>query len=688
VIAVLKKEFTSFDVAAVVRELRETVLDSRVSNVYQLNAKTLIFKLHKADQPAFFVILEAGRRLHLTSYLVEKPVLPPAFCMALRKYLRNSILTNVLQYEFERVVIFHFKIKTEVVNLVLELFGEGNIILVDDEGKIQQALSYKHMRDRNILRNEPFLFAPPSGKNPMKVDKQEFCKCLKASGDVEVVRALARTFGIGGIYAEEALLKARVEKNRNCKALADAEIGAIFDGLQSLLYQVMKDSLEPHIVLDNAGNFLDVIPIKLKRYDDFKLKAYGSFNEALDEFYTGITEIEKAKADMEVDVLKSEAERLKRVVESQRKVLAEAEAKTKQEKRVGDLIYAHSNELQALLDRFQTSKQKGETWNSIASKVLIEKQAGLKPSTFFESLDSNTLTLNVLIDGFKFSLNLRKTLFENATEFYEKSKRIKQKAEGAKAALEDSQRKLLEIQAKISETEKIEHIKPSQVIEEFAKHKVRRKEWFEKFRWFTSSDGFLVLGGKDAVTNEILVKKHTEPSDIVFHSDIVGAPFVVIKTERKEPSEQVLREAAEFAASHSRGWRENFGSIDTYWVRPEQLSKTGPSGEYVPHGAFFVNGKRNWMRNVPLKIAVGAIIKENEKVIFIGGPVDAVKARTNIYTVIAPGEESGKEFLKHVLKVLAQKASKEQREIILKASIEEIREFIPYSKGRLQEKQS
>ena len=94
-----KKEFTSFDVAAVVRELKETILDARVNNVYQLDSKTMLFKLHKPDKPAFRLVLEAGKRLHLTSYVTEKPSVPPAFCMALRKHLRNAWLANMSSKE-------------------------------------------------------------------------------------------------------------------------------------------------------------------------------------------------------------------------------------------------------------------------------------------------------------------------------------------------------------------------------------------------------------------------------------------------------------------------------------------------------------------------------------------------------------------------------------------------------------
>ena len=124
-------------------------------------------------------------------------------------------------------------------------------------------------------------------------------------------------------------------------------------------------------------------------------------------------------------------------------------------------------------------------------------------------------------------------------------------------------------------------------------------------------------------------------------------------------------------------------SIDVYWVNLDQLSKTGPSGEYVAHGAFAVVGKRNWMRGLPLKLAVGVIFAD--EVSFLGGPVDAVKAKTNVYVTLIPGDVTGKELLKQILHSLSVKLPKEQREKVVKASIELVREFVPYTKGRIME---
>ena len=680
-----RKEFTCFDVAAVVRELKTIVPGSHVNNIYQLGSKTLLLKLHKVDRPALNLVLEAGRRAHLTGYAVEKPETPPAFCMALRKYLRGGWLAGVEQYEFERVVVFTFRTKNGDMRFVLELFGEGNMILVDGKGTILQALSYRQMRDRNILRGEAFSFPPPSRRNPLRVERAELGADLQACGDVEVVRALARLLGIGGVYAEETLLRARVDKTRHCSELTEGDADIIFENLRLLISNALNGSLEPCVVLDSAGAFVDVLPFQLKRYENanVEFRPFSTFNEALDEFYSRVLAIEEATAGIEVEELKREQERLKRVIAEQEKTLAEAEAKTETERRIGDAVYAHNNEVQALLDRFSGGKQEGKSWDDVVTEISDEKKAGLKPSLLFESFDAKDLIVNVCVDGLGLGLSLRKSSFENAAEFYELGKRAKQKAAGAKGALEESRRRLADVEAKIGEAERFEQARPAQAVEELAKRKVERKEWFEKFRWFVSSDGFLVVAGKDAVSNEVLVKKHAEAWDVVFHSDVIGAPFVVVKTEGKQPSQEALREAGEFAVAFSRGWREGFGSVDVYWVSPDQLAKGGRSGEFVPRGAFVVNGKRNWARNVLLRLAVGVIVKEQGEPEFAGGPVDAVKTKTNAYVLIGPGDLSGKELLRKIITALAGKVEKEAREKILKSSVEKVREFVPYGTGQI-----
>jgi predicted ribosome quality control (RQC) complex YloA/Tae2 family protein len=551
---------------------------------------------------------------------------------------------------------------------------------------IWQALFFKRMRDRNILRNGVLVFPPPSGKNPFKVSLPELEEALKNAGEAEVVRTTARLLGIGGVYAEEVLLRAGVDKAKPCKNLTDAEVKGIFDALQSLLSKISAGTLEPSIILDEDENFLDVVPLKLKRYEGFKTQSYGTFNQALDEFYLRVTTAENALASVEVDKLKQEAERLKRMVAEQEKSIHEDEAKAERDKLIGDTVYAHFNELQTFQDKLLNANMAGKDWNIVINEALAAKKTGSIPEVYIESFDGRNLALNFCMDNFQFSINLRHSLFENANEYYERGKKAKQKSVGALAALGDSKKKLAKIEKELSEAEELKSLKPAEIMEALSKRKLERenKEWYEKFRWFNSSDGFLVVAGKDTVSNEVLIKKYTTQEDAVFHAEISGAPFVVVKAEGKTISEQTLHEAGEFAASFSRAWRENAGSADVYWVKQDQLSKSGPSGESVPHGAFAVVGKRNWTRSVPLRTAVGIIV--NEETCYVGGPIDAVKAKTKTYVILVPGDYTGKELLKQILKSLMLKLPKEQREKAGKTSIEQIREFVPYTKGTITQK--
>jgi len=681
-----KKEFSSFDITAITKELKKAIIDSRVNNIYQLNGKTIIFKLHKTDKPPIRLVIEAGRRLHTTSYAEENPTEPPSFCMALRKYLRGAWVARIEQHEFERIVTVSFRTKTGLLKLFIELFGEGNIILTNEQDVIIHALAFKKMRDRDILRNVVLAFPPSSGKNPFKVTQKDLEDYLKSAGENEVVRSIARFLGVGGVYAEEILLRGKIDKTKHCNALSSDEIRGIFEALQTLLAAVSGVNLEACIVLAKDEEFLDVVPIELKRYDGYKVQSYDSFNEALDEFYLRVITAERAFASVEVNKLKKEAERLRRVVTEQEKSIHEDEAKAERDKLIGDTIYAHFKELQTFQDKLLNANNQGKDWNTVIAEALVAKKEGKIPEACIESFDGKNLALTLCMDTFHFSFNLRDSLFDNAARHYDRGKKAKQKSGGALNALEDSKKKLAQIERELSEAEELKSLKPAEIIEALSKRKteMENKKWYEKFRWYNSSDGFLVVAGKDTVSNEVLIKKYTTQDDVVFHAEITGAPFVVIKAEGKIISEQTLREAGEFAASFSRAWRENAGSADVYWVKLDQLSKSGPSGEAVPHGAFFVVGKRNWIRNVPLRVGVGIIVGEETN--FVGGPVEAVKAKTKKYLVILPGDLVGKELLKQILKFLMLKLSKEQREIIGKTSIERVREFVPYTKGMINQK--
>lgn len=277
----------------------------------------------------------------------------------------------------------------------------------------------------------------------------------------------------------------------------------------------------------------------------------------------------------------------------------------------------------------------------------------------------------------KFSIDLKKSVFENAKFYYEESKKARQKVEGARKALEGTLKKIgvLEKEHEISKG-KGGLIRGKTV----GFHTYR---WYEKFRWFFSNNKFLVIGGRDATTNEILIKKYMEKNDIVFHADVHGAPFFIVKNpDGKEIPEETLNETAQAAASYSKAWASGLGSCDVYYVKPEQVSKTAPSGEYIAKGAFMIYGKKEWLRNVKLGIAVGfKVIDDNVEI--LAGPEDAIISNSDYYVKIGIGDEKSGEISKKIKELILKNAKREDVEKIKKIDIQEIQRVIPGGKGRI-----
>jgi predicted ribosome quality control (RQC) complex YloA/Tae2 family protein len=669
----VKETLTSFDIATVVLELKERLKGARIQNIYQIKGKIVILKLHQPNQPALNLVIEAGKRLHLTSYVLEKPQRPPAFCMALRKHLRNGIISEVSQHEFERIVILKVNTKEGEFKLVLELFSDGNIILVNKLG-VQQALVFKRMRDRNILRNEPFQQAPSSGKNPLNLKPSDLLD-LKKFNDLEVVKALTKLLSIGGMYAEEILLRTQVDKNKRCSSLKDIEFNRIYKSLNEILSQLEIGKLEPRIVIDERGSWIDVVPISLRKYEGLNCKEFRSFNKALDEYYAK-TFVERVVTAVSENA-EQEIARNQRILNEQQTSLEEARQEAERARKVGDKIYAHFHQLQTFLLRIMNEKRGRKTWQTIVSEIKDKKKSGKTPSVYFESLDTKKLVLNLSIEGLLFSLKLRNSVQKNAATYYNRAKKAEKKVKGAEKAIQETLSRI----EKLKQRKEVELEKASKPVK-----RRRKKAWYEKFRWFYTSENLLVVGGKDAVTNEILVKKHTEPCDLVFHADIAGAPFVIMKTEGKMPSQQSISEAAQLAASHSRAWKAKFSAIDVYWVHPEQVSKTPPSGEYLQRGAFMIRGKKNYVRKTPLRLAVGVEV-ESTPLSVTGGPKEAVESKTDVYVEIVPGELSSSKLANKIRQALKKKVAKDLREMASKISIEEIQAFIPFGKGRIDNHQ-
>ncbi|MBU0635748.1 DUF814 domain-containing protein [Candidatus Micrarchaeota archaeon] len=239
----------------------------------------------------------------------------------------------------------------------------------------------------------------------------------------------------------------------------------------------------------------------------------------------------------------------------------------------------------------------------------------------------------------RIEIDFQESLEKNADRYYEQSKKAKKKLAGLKDAIikleKETERKQVAFQTK----------KDSKQIV-----KKRSRDWFEKFRWFFTSDSLLVIGGRDAKTNDWIVKKFLEKGDLYFHADLSGAPHCVLKTKNNKAPEQSKQEALAFSVVFSRAWQSSSSIANAYWVLPSQVSKKAPSGESMGKGAFMIYGKRNYGKKIPLECGIG-IEKKEDAWRIVSGPLSAIQKNALHVLKLGPGEmEKGplsKKLFKH-----------------------------------------
>jgi predicted ribosome quality control (RQC) complex YloA/Tae2 family protein len=546
------KEINSLEISFLVEKLKEDLVSSKIQKIKQIGENTFSFELYKQKKREHLIISDK------TLFLTDKnfnTTDTTNFFQILKKHLLNQIIEDIRQHEFDRIV----EIETKDYLLIVELFGKGNLILINKpDGKVISGLIMRSWKDRSILPKNEYVY-PPSRINPFKLNQSELEKYF---GEKEAIVVLAVDLGFGGELGREICYKSGIDVNTK------------------------------RVDVSKLYKFLKRIDLEFKELENINERLKKEFEEE-----SKIT-IEEAKIDT----------KSMRIKKAQEEALKKWQEKENHYRNIGKLLY----------ERYEDVKKQLDSYNK-----------------------------KIMIDGIEVELDPRKSVQKNAEVYFEKAKTAKKKIKG-----------IIESMKRIENKKLIQKIKKEPEIQ-------TKKEWYDNFRWIISSDGFLLVGGKDAKTNEQLIRKHMKDSDLVFHTDITGSPFVLIKnSENKKIPEQTIKQAAEFCGSYSKAWKVEIGAIDVYYIKPDQVKKEGG----LPTGSFMIYGKREWIRRIPVRVAIG--IKNDE---FYFGPEDLVKKKTSNYVIIVPGNKTAIDITNEIIKKFKTKTDKER-----------IIRVIPYGKGSLQ----
>jgi predicted ribosome quality control (RQC) complex YloA/Tae2 family protein len=552
--------------------------------------------------------------------------------------LSNGRLVDVTQHGFDRIITLHIDTASGIHRLVIEMFRDGNVILLNPEGIIIQPLTSTEYASRILKRGEIYEW-PPAQVDPREIDSEDLEKILNSS-EADLVRTLAAKVNLGRGYANAICSRVGIEPSLPAKEITPSQCETILKELSDLLQGIegesafawAKDaeSLEKINQEETPGEippFLEVAPVDLAHLQlDLRID-FQSISEAADRWWGAHDASAYARREMEKMVELGEAEetagsQLGRRAEQQEGAIEAFQIKAEKSQQKAQSIIDNYDHVNEILEQVRSA---------IQTKGWEDVKASVKQIKWIQSINPAERTMMVFLpnqDGdpeIRIELHVEETVHQNSQRYFAIARTLKDKSKGAEKALQETERKQRKEEKKRAKDEAAGRV---------GRVKRAKRIWFERHRWTMLSDGRLMVGGRDAKGNDAVVKKHLGKDDIYVHADLHGAPSCSIRISEGfqtdsapnptlpehvpslrlsqspdfgELSDDVLAEAAQIAICWSRAWGSGSGAATAFHVRSTQVSKTAETGESLGRGAFVIRGQRTWHRNLPTELTLGVV---------------------------------------------------------------------------------
>ncbi len=672
----MKKAMSGFDLRVMAREL-DALKGAYVKKAYMPHYEQIVLRVNPKAADQRDIVFVRGARIYTSTRDRPMPMTPPPFAMVLRKHLRNARLTGVQQVGFDRVLAFSFDTKNGQLTLYVEVFRDGNIILVDQDGIIIQPLTHASYAGRTLKKGVPYT-PPPEAMDPYALDETSLTALLDES-DRDLVSTLGGKANLGATHANAVCALAGLEPN---SATSDADPSKLFQALTTLLKE-LDTSKEGYLLfkpLDDdpaeweahlstlehpkqhlwlSDRALEATPILLPQHDGMTHVSFPSLCETID-VWKGAHDAHALQRREEERFEQAgpgrgqstEVEKLERRKAQQEKALGGFSDKIEKQQRLGHLIQQHWNHVEGLLEQTKQAVER-DGWSTVRKAI--------KSIPWIVSAVPADRTITVLLPddeheakGPQVMLELDATVHQNAQRYFESARKQKNKTSGAVEALAETERKLKRArknEAKQKASGKLNRMKRS------------KRMWFEQHRWGMIEGGHLLVGGKDAKGNDAVVKKHLSNDDMYLHADLHGAPSCSLRAsqgfalEERRPAhlpsdipayrlvdkledptldEKKLQQAAALALSWSRAWNGGGAHSTVYSVKPAQVSKSAQTGEFVGKGAFVIRGQRTWYKDMDVRIGIGIIAVNGVPMVVSGTPTH-ILTMCQRYAILSPG---------------------------------------------------
>jgi len=507
------------------------------------------------------------------------------------KKFKNARVEDLFQIGLERILCIKLIARDkQEYKVYFEMIGRGNIIITDKNDKIISLLHKLQSRDRILKENGKYVLPSNIISDLSKITPEDLI------GDK---RKLFRKLPLDPITIEELLQKVDIGEKvsiHEAKILENDLLTLLDKAASSKEYSIVKDSRKIYI-----------LPYKPTRIKNIKILFSSDNLFEISEIYLKSYYLDAIKKEKDRNILK-----LKRDKE---KITKEIN-KLREEYRTYTSIIPKLYENIGEIDKIFMKIRKGD---------IKDVEVDRKRKIVYLTLENIKIPLNYEVNAYK-AISI----------LYDEIKKIKH-------GIQKLERKLAELDKTLEE-------KTETKITLFTNEKkYYPKAWYEKYIWSLSRNKYLIVGGRDAKTNEIIVKKYLEKDDLLFHADIHGSPFVILK-KGIYASKDNIYDAAVITAAYSRAWRLGISIVNVYFVHKDQVSKKAPTGEYIGTGSFMIYGKKNFIKNVHIKLYLG-IVELNSNLKILIGSYESVKKNTRSIEVfeISPGYMSKREIAEKIV---------------------------------------
>ncbi|XP_020582235.1 LOW QUALITY PROTEIN: nuclear export mediator factor NEMF homolog [Phalaenopsis equestris] len=652
----VKVRMNTADVAAEVKCLRR-LIGMRCANVYDISPKTYLFKLmnssgitESGESEKVLLLMESGVRLHTTEYVRDKNTTPSGFTLKLRKHIRTRRLEDVRQLGYDRVYfacLFQFGLGANAHYIILELYAQGNIILTDSEFTVMTLLRSHRDDDKGLAIMSRHRYPVEACRVFKRTDfsklKMSLTLCKTSDFTEESV------FTEGGTNSSNLFEQTKNVLGKNGKANDGARSNKT--SLKAILGEALSygPALAEHIVLDaglsptmKVGNdnkidegIVDILEKAVTRFEDWLLEVISGAKVP-----EGYILMQNKVSDKKGSInLESAVNKENRVFTLKKEVDHSI--------KMAELIEYNLEDVDAAILAVRVALAKGMSWDDLVRMVKEEKRAGNPIAGLIDKLHLErnciTLLLSNNLDEMdedektcpvdKVEVDLALSAHANARSWYELKKKQEFKQEKTLTAHEKA----------FKAAEKKTRLQLAQEKTVAAISHMRKVHWFEKFNWFISSENYLIISGRDAQQNEMIVKRYMSKSDLYVHADLHGASSTVIKNHRPENPipPLTLNQAGCFTVCHSQAWDSKIVT-SAWWVYPHQVSKTAPTGEYLTVGSFMIRGRKNFLPPHALVMGFGILFRLDES--SLGSHLNERRVRVEDEGVPEMENESHKEI--------------------------------------------